>query len=277
MRLQERAALLLGRGFRRAALNALPLFGRQVVQLHAPRELERAYVGDDLPTVFRRNLLGVGRHCAPAVRYHVEEVRGGRHVLLKPVLIIRGRLAEAAAHDHAVALAGRAVTDDAVDVESLAPATERRLVNREREDIRPARGRGLARARNAARRVAEHVHARARERVLSARRKARRGRAHAARLCGRLRAAARKLLGLARKEIVVAVAVLAPELTRHSPFDGRAHRSAVGEELPVARAERLVLRLILHVHAATEGQKAEGRKQETAEEDGETWRRGDGE
>src|SRR5438270_13978232 len=151
VRLQERAALLLGRGFRRAALNALPLYGRQVVELHAPRELERSYVGDDLPTVFRRNLLGVGRHCAPAVRYHVEEVRGWRHVLLKPVLIIRRRLAEAAAHDHAVALARRAVADDAVDLEALAPAAEHGLVNREWENVRAARGRGLARAGYAAR------------------------------------------------------------------------------------------------------------------------------
>src|SRR5437588_9561778 len=135
MRLQERAALLFGRAFRRAAQNTLPLFGRQVVELHAPRELERAYVGDDLPTVFRRYLLGVGRHCAPAVRYHLEEVRGWRHVLLKPVLIIRRRLAEAAAHDHAVAFAARAVTDDAVDLEALAPAPERRLVNLERENV----------------------------------------------------------------------------------------------------------------------------------------------
>src|SRR5437588_6331252 len=251
MRLQERAALLFGRAFRRAAQNTLPLFGRQVVQLHAPRELERAYVGDDFPAVFRRNLLGVGRHRAPAVRYHVEEVRGGRHVLLKPVLIIRRRLAEAAADDHAVAFAGRAVADDAVDVEALAPAPERGLVNLEWEDIGAARGRGLARAGYAARCVAAYVHARARERICGACRSARRGRAHAARLCGRLCAAARKLLGLAREEVVVAVAVLAPELTRHSALHRRAHRRAIGEELLVARAERLVLRLILHVHAAT--------------------------
>src|SRR5918911_4524490 len=139
MRLQERAALTFGRGLLRSTLNTLTFFGREVVQLHASAQLERAYVRDDLPAVFRRNLLGVGRLRAPAVRYHVEEVRGGRHTFLKSVIVIRRRLAEATAHDHAVALSGRAVADDAVDVESLAPAPERSLVNRERENVRAAR------------------------------------------------------------------------------------------------------------------------------------------
>src|SRR5215831_9499812 len=64
--------------------------------------LQRAYVGDDLPAVFRRHDLGVARHRAEAVGHHVVEVAG--RGVAQTILMITRRMAEASQRDHSLAV-----------------------------------------------------------------------------------------------------------------------------------------------------------------------------
>src|SRR6476659_2613931 len=83
------------------------LIRRYVVDLSVLAELQRANIGDDRPAILWRYTVGVGIHHAEAVGDHVEEVASRR--LAQPILVERGRRREAALHDHAVAVADRAV------------------------------------------------------------------------------------------------------------------------------------------------------------------------
>jgi len=83
-------------------------------------ELQRTNVSDDGPTILNRNLRCVSGHRAPAVRDRVEEMTYGR--LAQAIVIERCGSAETAAHDHAIAISGKAVADTTEDLVTLTTA-----------------------------------------------------------------------------------------------------------------------------------------------------------
>ena len=85
-------------------------------------ELQGADIGRDAPAVVHRHARCIAVHGAVTICHNVEKVsyRGIHQALV----VIAGRLAQTAAHDHAVAIAQPAVTRRAVDVKSLLPALD---------------------------------------------------------------------------------------------------------------------------------------------------------
>jgi hypothetical protein len=83
-------------------------------------DLQGTDVSDYRPTILYRNLCSVGRHRAPAVCDCVKEVSDRR--LPQSIVVERGGAAEAPAHDHAVAVAGPAMTNAAEYVVTFAAA-----------------------------------------------------------------------------------------------------------------------------------------------------------
>src|SRR5437016_3769362 len=90
---------------------------------------------DDLQAILYRNLGGLRRHRAPAVRHHVKEVAHRR--LPQTILVIRRgrRLVESASRHHAVAVAGGSMTDGTEDVVALLSAIERFFRDRKRKRV----------------------------------------------------------------------------------------------------------------------------------------------
>ena len=84
--------------------------------------LERPDIGDDGPTVSRFNARGVRIHYAKPVCHDVEEMLGRRAA--QACTMIRRRRWKSALHDHAVAVAGKAMAGGTEDVEAL-PASFR--------------------------------------------------------------------------------------------------------------------------------------------------------
>src|SRR2546423_6416791 len=89
--------------------------------------LQGADVGDDGPTILHRNLRRIRRHGAPAVCYCVEEVAHRR--LSQAVVIKRRRTAEAATHDHPIAVSSQTMTDAAKNVVAFLAAEHDLLGN----------------------------------------------------------------------------------------------------------------------------------------------------
>jgi hypothetical protein len=106
-------------------------FGGNVVERGVLAQLQRANVGHDGPAVARRDLRGVVGHGAESVANHVVDVSVRDRP--EPVDVVRGRLAKAAADDHAVAIAQPVVAGRAVDVEPALAALDDFLGDRERE------------------------------------------------------------------------------------------------------------------------------------------------
>src|SRR5438067_5459325 len=96
--------------------------------------LQHTQVSRDCPTVRRRNLRLVVRHCAPAVGDHVVVVSYGSSHDSRIANQIRG-LGVAALHDHSIAIANPGMARRAVDVVALLPALKNALCNRERKAV----------------------------------------------------------------------------------------------------------------------------------------------
>src|SRR5262249_21956028 len=90
---------------------------RQIFVDRALAQLQSADVGNDLPAIFRRQLIGIARHCAVAVGDHVVKMAGRRFA--QTILMISRRVTEPALRDHPVSIAQPAVTWRASDIESV--------------------------------------------------------------------------------------------------------------------------------------------------------------
>src|SRR5437879_2409247 len=86
-------------------------------------QLQRTNIGNDGPAILRRHLRRVTRHRAPTVRHHVEEMSHWR--LAQTIVVIRRRKTEAPPDNHAIAVAGHAVTYPAEDLIALLAAIDR--------------------------------------------------------------------------------------------------------------------------------------------------------
>src|ERR1041384_2858808 len=95
--------------------------------------LQGADVGDDGPTILHRDLRRVRRHRSPTVCHRVKEVSNGS--LSQAIVVERRGPAKTAAHDHAVAVSGEAVTRGTEDFITLAPAFHDFLRDRQWKSI----------------------------------------------------------------------------------------------------------------------------------------------
>src|SRR3954470_12144476 len=94
-------------------------------------QLQRTNIGNDRPSIARRDLRLVIRHHPEPVGDDVEEIA---HIRLpQPVDVVRRRVPIGALHPQAVAAAGAVVARTAVDVETLLPAVQHRLVDGKRQ------------------------------------------------------------------------------------------------------------------------------------------------
>jgi hypothetical protein len=121
---------------------------RYIVHGGALAQLQRPNVGGNGPAVRDRQLRRVVLHRPEPVRHHIEEIAD--RCVAQAIVVIRGRLAESALHDHAVALAGAAVARRTEHVEALLPALHDVHGHRHREglgrlpvDDAPRKGDGL--------------------------------------------------------------------------------------------------------------------------------------
>src|SRR3954468_4923549 len=94
-------------------------------------QLERTNVGNDRPSIARRDLRLVIRHHPESIGDDVEEIP---HIRLPQAIdVVRRRLPIAALHDQPVAAAGAVVARTAVDVETLLSTVQHRFVDRKRQ------------------------------------------------------------------------------------------------------------------------------------------------
>ena len=114
------------------------LVRRHILDFGVLAELQNADVSGDAPPIVRLNARRIAGHGAEAVGHHVKKMSHRRFDQL--VGVIGRRLAEAAPHDHSVAVADPAVARRAVDVEALLAAQQVRPGDGERKfSRRPCR------------------------------------------------------------------------------------------------------------------------------------------
>src|ERR1700730_17893104 len=105
-----------------------------IVDGRLPAELQSSNIGNDRPTVARRNPVAVRVHHAKPVCDDTEKVSSGRGA--QAVHVQRWRATESALYDHAVAVAGQAVARLTVNIEALPSAVQIFARDWERKRVR---------------------------------------------------------------------------------------------------------------------------------------------
>src|SRR5918995_6597735 len=77
------------------------IFRRQLIQAHISTELKGPNVCNDSPPIMLRQLIGIRRHRAKTLRYHLEEVSCWG--LAQPGVVKRSRRCKTAPHYHSLA------------------------------------------------------------------------------------------------------------------------------------------------------------------------------
>src|SRR5262249_38688602 len=110
-----------------------PIGLSQISDVCVLAQLQRANIGNHLPAIFRRQLIGITRHRAEAIGDDIVKMAGRRFA--QAILMIGRRVAESAQRDHSVSIAELSMTGQTGDIKAALAPVENLLRYFERKPI----------------------------------------------------------------------------------------------------------------------------------------------